>query len=86
MRDGTEVQGCLPGHKYVLNHLAGLLVQRWVDKLVEAEDEKLVSFPQQFWSILVQQTELTEDLSTKRLPNQMRDKFSNLKTELSHPD
>ena len=67
MRDGTEVQGCLPGHKYVLNHLAGLLVQRWVDKLVEAEDEKLVSFPQQFWSILVQQTELTEDLSTKKI-------------------
>ena len=67
MRDGTEVQGCLPGHQYVLNHLAGLLVQRWVDKLVEAEDEKLVSFPQQFWSILVQQTELTEDLSTKKI-------------------
>ena len=67
MRDGTEVQGCLPGHQYVLNHLAGLLVQRWVDKLVEAEDEKLVSFPQQFWSILVQQTELTEDLSTNKI-------------------
>ena len=67
MRDGTEVQGCLPGHQYVLNHLAGLLVQRWVDKLVEAEDEKLVCFPQQFWSILVQQTELTEDLSTKKI-------------------
>ena len=67
MRDGTEVQGCLPGHKYVLNHLAGLLVQRWVDKLVEAEDEKLVCFPQQFWSILVQQTELTEDLSTNKI-------------------
>ena len=67
MRDGTEVQSCLPGHKYVLNHLAGLLVQRWVDKLVEAEDEKLVCFPQQFWSILVQQTELTEDLSTNKI-------------------
>ena len=67
MRDGTEVQGCLPGHQYVLNHLAGLLVQRWVDKLVEAEDEKLVCFPQQFWSILVQQTELTEDLSTNKI-------------------
>ena len=69
MRDGTEVQGCLPGHQYVLNHLAGLLVQRRVDKLVEAEDEKLVSFPQQFWSILVQQTELTEDLSTNKIIN-----------------
>ena len=67
MRDGTEVQGCLPVHQYVLNHLAGLLVQRWVDKLVEAEDEKLVCFPQQFWSILVQQTELTEDLSTNKI-------------------
>ena len=67
MRDGTEVQGCFPGHKYVLNHLAGLLVQRRVDKLVEAEDEKLVCFPQQFWSILVQQTELTEDLSTNKI-------------------
>ena len=67
MRDGTEVQGCLPGHKYVLNHLAGLLVQRRVYKLVEAEDEKLVCFPQQFWSILVQQTELTEDLSTNKI-------------------
>ena len=31
VRDGTEVEGGLSGHQDVLNHLAGLLIEGWVD-------------------------------------------------------
>jgi hypothetical protein len=33
-----------------------------MNKLVKAEDEKLVSFPQQLWRLLVQQAELAQNL------------------------
>ena len=31
VRDGTEVEGGLSSHQDVLNHLAGLLIEGWVD-------------------------------------------------------
>ena len=51
--DGTEVEGGLSRHQDVFNHLAGLLIEGGMDQLVEAEDEKLVSLPQQLRCPLV---------------------------------
>ena len=62
VRNCTQVEGGLSGHQDVLNHLAGVLIEGGVDKLVKAEDEKLISFSQQLWCLLVQQTELAQHL------------------------
>ena len=63
VRDGTQVEGGLSGHQDVFNHLAGLLIEGGVDKLVKAEDEKLISFSQQLWCLLVQQAKLAQNLT-----------------------
>ena len=67
VRDGAQVEGGLSGHQDVFNHLAGLLIEGGMNKLVKAEDEKLVSLPQQLWCLLVQQAELTQHLTKDQL-------------------
>ena len=63
VRDGTEVEGGFSGHQDVLNHLTGLFIEGGMNQLVEAKDEKLISFTQQLWCLLIQQAELAQYLT-----------------------
>ena len=63
VRDGTEVEGCFSGHQDVLNHLTGLFIEGGMNQLVEAKDEKFISFTQQLWCLLIQQAELAQYLT-----------------------
>ena len=87
VRDGTQVERGLPGHQDMFNHLAGLLIEGGMNKLMKAKDEKLVSLSQQLWCLLVEKAELAQHLKQQlALTLKFNIKQTDLQTKLSHPD
>ena len=67
VRDGTQVEGGLPGHQDMFNHLARLLIEGGMNKLVKAKYEQLVRLSKQLWCLFVQQAELAQHLTSNHL-------------------